>query len=108
MTEEKPSTPSPAPATPLAPRTTVNLIQGIGIALPNGNVNLPAGTPLRFIASEGPNVRVSWNNNVFDVPAVATDFGNAPAPAPAPATPEVPAAPDVPMKKPGTKPSDDL
>lgn len=105
MTEEKPPTPPPAPATPAEPRTMVNLTQGIGVALPNGNVTLPAGTQLRFIALDGPNVRVSWNNNVFDVPAAATDVGNATA---TPATPEAPAAPDGPMKKPGAKPSDDL
>ena len=109
MAEEKPAIP-PAPAPPAAPRTTVNLIQGIGVALPNGNVTLPAGTQMRFLALDGANVRVSWNNNVFDVPAIATDIGKDPAPAtpaiaPAPPPPAVPVAP---MKKPAAKPGDDL
>ena len=111
LPEEKPATPPPAPSVPAAPRTSVKLIQGIGVALPNGNVTLPAGTELKFIALDGPNVRVSWNNNVFDVPAAATDVGNAPATATPPATPpapEAPAASPAAPKKPGTKPSDDL
>jgi hypothetical protein len=70
--------------------------------LPNGQVSLPAGTLLRYLGTEGPNVRVSWNNNVFFVPAVATDVNDAlPAPA-APAAP-APGAPAAPKK-----PSDDL
>jgi hypothetical protein len=77
-------------------------LQGIGVALPAGQVNLPAGTRLRYLALEGQNVRVAWRNNVFYVPAVATDVGNAPA-APAVATPPPAAGPT-----PGKKPSDDL
>ncbi len=115
--EEKPAAPAPAPAepaamtspaapAPVAPppppqRTTVKLTQGIGVMLPNGQVSLPAGTLLRYLGSEGPNVRVSWNNNVFFVPGVATDVNEAlPAPAGAAPAPGTPAAPK--------KPSDDL
>ncbi len=109
--EEKPAVPAPAPAPaepaamtpPAAPpppqRTTVRLTQGIGVMLPNGQVSLPAGTVLRFLGAEGPNVRVSWNNNVFFVPGVATDLNlneppSAPAgTAPAPGTPAAPKKP---------------
>ena len=105
MIEEKPATPLDAP--PAAPRTTVNLIQGIGVSLPNGNVTLPAGTPLRLLAVDGANVRVSWNNNIFDVPAIATDLGNGPAPV-APVAPGLPAPPAAPGVPPMKKPGDDL
>ena len=122
--EEKPA-PAMAPAAapdpaatstpPVAPpqRTVVKLVQGIGVMLSNGQVTLPAGTPLRYLGSEGANVRVSWNNNVFFVPAMATDVNEpipAPSdpavtpPAPAPGTPPAAAA----MPKPAKKPADDL
>ncbi len=127
--DEKPAAPAPAapamkpepPAAPVAenmppapaPRAAVKLTQNIGVMLSNGQVTLPAGTVLRYIATEGPNVRVSWNNNVFFVPAMATDVDDpASAPGvnavnpsmsdPSPATATPPAA-----TKP-KKPSDDL
>lgn len=108
-------TPPPAPA----PRTAVKLIQGIGVMLSNGQVTLPAGTVLRYLATEGVNVRVSWNNNVFFVPAAATDV-NEPVTAPADpaAVPQAPSIPPSAPPAPGTpamsdmakpkKPSDDL
>ncbi len=141
MPEEKPAAPAPAatpaapaeppamnntppaatppPAAPAAPRTAVRLVQGIGVMLQNGQVTLPAGTQLRYLGAEGPNIRVSWNNSVFFVPAAATDV-NEPQPAPpAPADPSMtPPAPGTPAAGPATpatpaatkprKPSDDL
>ena len=135
-TEEKPAVPAPAPAVPAMapeapaapvvaappvvappvaapPRTAVKLTQGIGVMLANGQVTLPAGTVLRYVATEGANVRVSWNNNVFFVPAAATDV-NEPVPAlsepaatpPAPGTP--PAAPASAAATKPKKPADDL
>ena len=131
--EEKPATPAPAapamnaekPATPAAPeekpaapaapvqRQAVKLMQGIRIMLPNGQVDLPSGTILRYLATEGQNVRVSWNNNVFFVPALATDV-NEPLPAPSdpaaapPAPGAPPAAPAAPATQKPKKPADDL
>ena len=72
--------------------------------LPSGQVTLPAGTVLRYLANEGANVRVSWNNNVFFVPAAATDVNEL---VPALADPAVapPAASGVAKPK---KPADDL
>jgi len=120
--EEKPAVPPPAapplipevpaavtPPAASAPRTAVKLVQGIGVMLSNGQVKLPAGTVLRYLATEGANVRVSWNNNVFFVPAAATDVNE---PVPVPADPAVaPPAPGTPpasdMAKP-KKPADDL
>ncbi len=126
--EEKPAAPAPA-TTPPAPaesvamnapapaqRTAVKLINGIGVMLSNGQVTLPAGTPLRYLGTEGTNVRVSWNNNVFFVPAMATDV-NEPLPAPTEpgATPPAPGTPPAAPMAPGTpaagkakKPTDDL
>ncbi len=108
-----PAVPEPAASTPpaaLPQRTAVKLIQGIGVMLSNGQVTLPAGTPLRYLGTEGANVRVSWNNNVFFVPAMATDV-NEPLPAasePA-ATPSAPpAAPAAPAAPKPKKPADDL
>src|SRR5207249_5009976 len=101
-TPPAPAEPAPAPATPVpaaapvAPRTQVTLVQGIGVALPSGQVSLPAGTHLRFLALEGQNVRVAWNTSVFYVPAVATDIGNDPS--------ATPAAAAVPPKKPADDP----
>ncbi len=97
--------PAPEVATPPVPpvqRTAVKLIQRIGVMLSNGQVTLPAGTPLRYLGAEGPNVRVSWNNNVFFVPAMATDVND---PLPAPSDPANPAAPNATKPK---KPADDL
>ncbi len=131
--DEKPAVPPPPPDTPAAlppvtppaapvPRTAVTLTQGIGVMLSNGQVALPTGTVLRYLATEGANVRVSWNNNVFFVPAAATNVNEpvpAPAEPPAPATPAVgmqpavppapglPAAPATAPAKP-KKPADDL
>jgi len=111
--ENPPATP-PAPAPAPAPRNAVTLTQGIGVMLPNGQVTLRAGTVLRYLGTEGANVRVSWNNNVFFVPALATNI-NEPATAPAPpaATPPasnvVPAVPGTPNPQaPPKKPADDL
>jgi GYF domain 2 len=118
--EEKPAAPAPAetpamsapPAAPAAPRTVVSLTQGIGVNLPNGQVALPAGTQLRYLGTEGQNIRVSWNNNVFFVPALATDVNEPVAAAPAPAAvpplgaePGKPATPEMAKPK---KPADDL
>ena len=110
--EEKPPMPPPAapplipdapaavtPPAASAPRTAVKLVQGIGVMLSNGQVKLPAGTVLRYLATEGANVRVSWNNNVFFVPAAATDV-NEPVP--------VPADPAVAPPAPGTPPASDM
>ena len=125
MAAEKPAAPAapeekPAPAmTPAAPtepaamntpaaappqRMAVKLIQGIGVMLSNGQVTLPAGTPLRYLGTDGPNVRVSWNNNIFFVPAMATDV-NEPLPAPSDPAATPPAAPAAAKPK---KPTDDL
>lgn len=95
-----PPPPAPAPA----PRTSVKLTQGIGVMLANGQVSLPAGTTLRYLGTEGANVRVSWNNNVFFVPAIATDVNETAPAGPAPAAPgsSPPAAP------PTKKPAEDL
>lgn len=90
--EPAPANPPPATPPPAAPRTSVKLTQGIGVMLANGQVSLPAGTTLRYLGTEGANIRVSWNNNVFFVPAVATDMNTPAAPGSNP-----PAAP--PMSK---------
>ena len=129
--EEKPAVPPPAapttpeapvppaavtPPPPPAPRTAVTLSQNIGVMLSNGQVTLPAGTVLRYLATEGANVRVSWNNNVFFVPAAATNVNEPvpataepavapPAPGAQPPAPGTPAAPDMAKPK---KPADDL
>ena len=131
--EEKPAAPEPAapamtPEAPVAPvaantppaaaqRAAVKLTQNIGVMLSNGQVTLPAGTVLRYLATEGQNVRVSWNNNIFFVPAMATDV-NEPLPAPGepsansaanlPAPGAPPAAPAAPAGTKPKKPSDDL
>ena len=118
-TPAAPADPTPMntpPAEAPAQRQAIKLTQGIGVMLSNGQVTLPAGTILRYLATEGPNVRVSWNNNVFFVPALATDV-NEPLPAPTepaatppaagvpPAAPAAPATPAAPKPK---KPADDL
>ncbi len=131
--DEKPAVPppavpptppdAPAPVTPSpasVPRTAVRLTQGIGVMLSNGQVALPAGTILRYLATEGANVRVSWNNNVFFVPAAATNV-NEPVPAPSepaalatpaagmqPAAPPAPGLPAAPAALKPKKPTDDL
>ena len=111
MTPEAPAVPGEAAAVtapPAAPRTAVKLLQGIGVMLSNGQVTLPAGTVLRYLATEGPNVRVSWNNNVFFVPALATDL-NDPLPSPVtPAAPQAGAEPAAPAAPKPKKPADDL
>jgi len=135
MTAEKPATPeekpaapmtppapaeppavTPPPAAPATPRTAVKLVQNIGVMLQNGQGTLPAGTQLRDLGTEGANIRVSWNNSVFFVPAAATDINEPQPAAPAPsATPPAPGTPDAGAMTPATpaaskpkKPSDDL
>ena len=103
-----PMEPAPAPPAPAAPRTNVTLSQGIGVTLQNGQVNLPAGTRLRYLGLEGQNVRVAWNDSVFFVPAVATDVGNDPSTASLPASPPAAPAPSPPKPEPAKKPADDL
>lgn len=115
MTPEAPAAPADPAAmnnVPAPPRAAVKLTQGIGVMLPNGQVTLPAGTILRYLANEGPNIRVSWNNNIFFVPAMATDV-NEPLPAAtepaAPATlPATGAQPAAPAAAKPRKPADDL
>lgn len=97
-----PPAPAPASAVPAAPqKMAIKLKQGIGVMLPSGQVTLQAGTLLRNLGVEGENVRVSWNNNVFFVPAIATDV-NDPSDS-APAMPPTGPAPGKPAK-----PADDL
>jgi hypothetical protein len=109
-----------APAPPVVPgaqRPVITLTQAISVTLQNGQITLPAGTQLRNLAIEGQNVRVSWNNNLFYVPAMATDVNSSTpfpvTPAAAPSTPAIrPAAPGVPPKPlappMARKPGDDL
>lgn len=83
--------PAPAPAAPAAPKTVLTITKSVTVQLQFGRVTLNPGTRVRFIATEGPNVRVNFNNNVILVPSAATDMD-----APAPAAPVVaPAAPPV-------------
>jgi hypothetical protein len=113
--------PTPAPAEPApAPPGVKNLLtitKSVSVQLQFGVVTLNPGTRVRYIALEGQNVRVNFNNNVILVPAQATDVDpNAlpPAPTPAPtAAPTVPVAPapaPAPVAKPigQPKPSSDL
>ena len=90
-------TPAPTPVATPVPRTVVTLTAGIAIQLPSGPVTLPAGTKLRLLALDGANVRVSMNNNVFYVPAIATDVDKPVSAPPAAGTPPS-----------GRKPADDL
>ena len=91
-----PETP-PAISAPVAPRTFVTLTQGIGVSLANGQMKLSAGTPLRISAIEGANLKVMWNDQVFYVPAIATDIAKGTPSAP-PGTPVVaPGAPQPPI-----------
>ena len=97
------------PIRPVAPapagvKNLLTITKPVAVQLQFGRVTLNTGTRVRFIALEGQNVRVNFNNNVILVPAIATDVDPnalpvAPAvaptptttpPAPAPATPAVP------------------
>jgi hypothetical protein len=113
--------PAPAPAAPAAPKTVLTITKSVTVQLQFGRVTLNPGTRVRFIATEGPNVRVNFNNNVILVPSAATDVDApapavpATAPAAAPATPPaaVPstapsAIPTLPPVSPAPKPSSDL
>lgn len=95
--------PAPAPAAPAAPKTVLTITKSVTVQLQFGRVTLNPGTRVRFIATEGPNVRVNFNNNVILVPSAATDV-DAPAPAvPATAPAATPATP--PAAVPSTAPS---
>ena len=113
-----PGTPPEAtPATPAAPSGVKNLLtitKPVQVQLQFGKVTLNAGTRVRFIALEGGNVRVNFNNNVILVPAPATDVDPNALP-PAPAAPQLPPPPALAQPKPATpatpavpKPSSDL
>lgn len=105
-----PASPATPPANPV-PKTIATLKQPLGVALPNGHVTLPAGTKMRILGIEGKTIRVAWNNNVFNVPALSTDIAETAAPAtPPPVVPPplVSAPPIIPVvpKKPPSPVSD--
>ncbi len=99
----------PAPVAPAAPKSVLTITKPVTVQLQFGRVTLSIGTRVRFIATEGQNVRVNFNNNVILVPSAATDV-DAPAPAAPPAAPAaapsaIPALPPIP---PAPKPASDL
>ncbi len=77
---EAPST----PAAPAAPKSVLTITKPVTVQLQFGRVTLSIGTHVRFIAAEGQNVRVNFNNNVILIPAAATDVDAPAPPAPAP------------------------
>ena len=94
---EAPAAPTPAapeaPAAPAAPKSMLTITKPVTVQLQFGRVTLNPGTRVRFIATEGPNVRVNFNNNVILVPSAVTDVD---APAPAAPTTAPAAAPAIP------------
>jgi hypothetical protein len=99
--------PTPAPTEPTEPATPaptagfksiLTITKPVAVQLQFGTVTLTLGTRVRFIAMEGGNVRVNYNNNVILVPAIATDVDpSALPPAPTAALPPPPIAPAVPV-----------
>jgi hypothetical protein len=92
----------------------LTIVKPVAVQLQFGKVTLNTGTRVRFIALEGANVRVNFNNNVILVPSIATDIDPTAVP-PAPATVTAPLAPPAPapVATPATptgtpKPSSDL
>lgn len=94
-----------APAARPPQRDAVTLTKSVAVLLPSGQVNLPAGTILRYFGTEGPNARVSWNNNDFFVPANTTDIYDSPA---APASPGAQEMASSHASSPLAKPLEDL
>lgn len=91
------------PAAPGISKNAATLRQALDVTLPNGRVTLPAGTKLRILGYDGQNIRVSWNNNIFNVAIAATDASDAlalaappPAALPPPIVPAVPKKPEAP------------
>lgn len=78
-------------------KSMLTIVKPVAVQLQFGKVTLNTGTRVRFIALEGANVRVNFNNNVILVPSIATDIDpTAVPPAPAPATVTAPLAPPAP------------
>jgi len=98
----------PAPAeTPAAAgfKNILSIVKPVKVQLQFGVVTLNVGTRVRFIALEGQNVRVNFNNNIILVPAIATDVDpNAIPPAPVVAPPSAPPAVPVPAPATATAP----
>lgn len=115
-----PATPDPTTvAPPAGPKNVLTVTKAVAVQLQFGKVTLNPGTRVRFIALEGQNVRVNFNNNVILIPALATDVDpnalppapatvNVPQPAIAPAPAPAPAPAATPMTPPAPKPSSDF
>ena len=90
-----------------APLTPIRLTKPAEVKLAFGKVVLPAGTTVKFLAQEGPWLRVQYINDAIYIPATSTNLSDLPpAPAaepglmPAPPTPTTPdpLAPPKPAK----------
>jgi hypothetical protein len=78
----------PAETPGAAPKAVLVLTKASEVQLPFGKLMLQPGTQLKFMASEGDNVRVLYGKDVLVLPASSTDYV---APTGAPAAPAKPA-----------------
>jgi hypothetical protein len=78
----------PAETPGAAPKAVLLLTKASEVQLPFGKLVLQPGTQLKFMASEGDNVRVLYGKDVLVLPASSTDYV---APTGAPAAPAKPA-----------------
>jgi hypothetical protein len=71
---------APATITPVLPdpttatRTSLVLTKPVEIQLAYGKMKLPVGTPVKLIARQGGQLRVSYQNSVITIPAASTDL----------------------------------
>jgi hypothetical protein len=89
-----------APAALPPPMTPIHLTKPTEVKLAFGKLVLATGTVVKFVAQEGPWLRVQFNKDTIYVPATSTNVNDL-APAPAPAAepglmpaPPTPTAPD--------------
>ena len=80
------------------------MTKAVAVQLQFGRVILQVGTRVKFIAVEGANARVTFNNNVILVPLAATDIDPNALPATAQTNPLPPAAPLPPTTPPAPAP----
>ncbi len=98
-----PPTAATEPGTPAGPKSLLTVTKSVAVQLQFGKVTLNPGTRVRFIAMEGQNVRVNFNNNVILIPAQATDVDPNALP-PAPTTVNVPQPPQPTVAPPAPAP----
>lgn len=64
----------PPPATLPGMKSTVMLTKPAEVQAKYGKIKIPSGTPLRVVGQSGTSLQVSWQNQIYSIPASSTDI----------------------------------